>query len=235
MQINNIYFFYINCKVDKNKDNLIIKQWKETCNHCEKKINIERKDAVHFLDYSYPYYTECHHVNSIINDNIANIAVFKSHTNLWKYIWDKNIKYAFIFEDDVIIPKTFLNDLETILNNENIPSKWDILYFGILRMLAKKSTNSNFHKMLNSKGFNNGLHAYLINRESAGKLINLITRYGPCNQIDIFLRDHADLYNFYIYHQLIIKQNVDELESTRLGRFVKDEYKKTFDEITLLP
>ena len=56
----------------------------------------------------------------------------------------------------------------------------------------------------------------------------------PINQIDILLRDHAREFNFFIYKELLVKQDVDHLESTRLGRFVKEDLKKNFDEINLV-
>jgi len=158
--------------------------------------------------------------------------VYKSHTNLWKHIWDNRLQYALIFEDDVTIPENFLVELERILGN--IPENWDILFFGILRMMAQKTANPDFHRMLNKKGYNNGLHCYFVNFVSTGKLLELITRIGAINQIDILLRDQAREFQFYIYKELLVKQDVDNLESTRLGRFVKDDLKQNFDEINLV-
>ena len=115
-----------------------------------------------------------------------------------------------------------------------IPDNWDILFFGILRMMAQKTEYENFHRMLNKKGYNNGLHSYFINYESSKKLLSLITTVGAINQIDILLRDNANQFQFFIYKDLLIKQDVDNLESTRLGRFVKDELKINFDEINII-
>jgi GR25 family glycosyltransferase involved in LPS biosynthesis len=171
-------------------------------------------------------------IESKIAGQISNIAVYKSHTNLWKYIFDNRLQYALVLEDDVIIPENFLVELEVILGNT--PENWDILFFGILRMMAQKTKYDNFHRMLNKKGYNNGLHCYLVNLASTKKLLQLITRVGAINQIDILLRDHAREYNFFIYKELLVKQDVDNIESTRLGRFVKDDLKKNFDEINLV-
>jgi len=234
MRISDINFFYINCKKDIEKNKLIHEQWDECCIYYNK-IILQRWDAVHFEDYVYPYFTEFNVPdNSKIKDTISNIAVFKSHSNLWKYVWDNQIKYAFILEDDAIIPRTFLKDLENILDEGN-PDEWDVLYFGILRMMAKKTKISNsFYKVLDTKGYNNGLHAYLIKQKTAGKFLKLISEIGPENQIDIFIRDRASQFNLWVYKDLLIKQDVDKFESTRLGRMVKDEFKNTFDEINVL-
>ena len=101
-------------------------------------------------------------------------------------------------------------------------------------MMAQKTKNINFHRMLNKKGYNNGLHCYMVNLDSIKKLLQLITKVGAINQIDILLRDQAHEFQFFIYKELLIKQDVDNLESTRLGRFVKEDLKKNFDEINLV-
>jgi len=217
----------------------MINQWAKCCETYGNNIPLVRRDAVHYLDYSVGYYDSEYTMSEIeskITGQISNIAVYKSHTNLWKYILDNQLQYAMILEDDVVIPENFLIELEDNLGNisGNIPENWDILYFGILRMMAQKTKYENFYRMLNKKGYNNGLHCYLVNNQSTKKLLQLITRIGAINQIDILLRDHAHIFQFFIYKELLVKQDVDHLESTRLGRFVKDELKKNFDEINLI-
>lgn len=237
MRLEDINFFYINCKTDVLKNENMINQWNKCCHNYGIKIPLIRRDAVYYTDYSYPYYTECFQPeDSKIKNQVSNFAVLKSHSNLWKYIWDNELKYSFILEDDAIIPETFLKDLEKIMNSNdfvNNPNYWDILYFGVLRMYCKKTNHTDFHLMLNKKGYNNGLHAYFLHKNTAGKLIALLATTGAQNQIDILLRDHAHLFKFFVYKNLMIKQDVDKFESTRLGRFVKDEFKNTFDEINV--
>jgi len=214
----------------------MINQWAKCCENYGDNIPLIRRDAVHYLDYSVGYYDSEYvmpEVESKIAGQISNIAVYKSHTNLWKHIWDNRLQYTMIFEDDVTIPENFLVELEGILE-KNIPENWDILFFGILRMMAQKTDNPDFHRILNKKGYNNGLHCYFVNLTSTGKLLELIARVGAINQIDILLRDQAHEFKFYIYKELLVKQDVDNLESTRLGRFVKEDLRKNFDEINLV-
>ena len=61
-----------------------------------------------------------------------------------------------------------------------------------------------------------------------------IIKNGLKNQIDIFFRDHANKFNFFVYKELLIKQNVNDFQSTRLDRFVRDELKKNFDEYNIV-
>ena len=236
MRIKEINFFYINCKKDQLKNDRMINQWAKCCENYGDNIPLIRRDAVHYLDYSVGYYDSEYvmpEVESKIAGQISNIAVYKSHTNLWKHIWDNRLQYTMIFEDDVTIPENFLVELEGILD-KTIPENWDILFFGILRMMAQKTDNPDFHRILNKKGYNNGLHCYFLNFASTGKLLELIARVGAINQIDILLRDQAHEFKFYIYKELLVKQDVDNLESTRLGRFVKEDLRKNFDEINLV-
>jgi GR25 family glycosyltransferase involved in LPS biosynthesis len=235
MRLKEITFLYINCKKDNHKNERMITQWSKCCENYGEKIQLIRRDAVHYLDYTSAYYDSEYSIPDIeskIAGQIANIAVYKSHTNLWKYIFDNSIQYALVLEDDVIIPDNFLVELERIL--ENIPETWDILFFGILRMMAQKTKNADFHRILNKKGYNNGLHCYLVSSKSTIKLLKLITQIGAINQIDILLRDKSHIFQFFIYKELLIKQDVDHIESTRLGRFVKEDLKKNFDEINLI-
>ena len=235
MRLKDISFFYINCKKDNNKNERIIQQWAKCCESFGENITIIRRDAVHYLDHTAAYYDSeysTEDIESKIAGQISNIAVYKSHTNLWKYIFDNRLQYALVFEDDVIIPENFLVELDIILRNT--PENWDILFFGILRMMAQKTKYENFHRLLNKKGYNNGLHCYILSYQSTKRLLHLIARIGAINQIDILLRDHAHLYHFFIYKELLVKQDVDNLESTRLGRFVKDEFKQNFDEKNLI-
>jgi len=235
MILKEINFFYINCKKDQIKNERMISQWAKCCEIYGENIKLIRRDAVYYLDYSVSYYDNEYvmpEMESKIAGQISNVAVYKSHTNLWKYIWDNNLQYALIFEDDVTIPENFLVELERIL--QNTPESWDILFFGILRMMARKTENPDFHRMINKKGYNNGLHCYMIRRKSVMKLLDLITRVGAVNQIDILLRDCASEFLFFIYKELLVKQDVENFESTRLGRFVKDELKQNFDEINLI-
>jgi len=235
MRLQEINFFYINCKKDKIKNERMISQWEKCCEKYGENIPLIRRDAVHYLDYTAGYYDSEYvvpEIESKITGQISNIAVYKSHINLWKYIFDNRLQYALVLEDDVIIPEDFLVELDAIMGNT--PENWDILFFGILRMMAQKTKYSDFHRILNKKGYNNGLHCYLINRESTKKLLKLITRVGAINQIDILLRDQAHVFQFFIYKKLLVKQDVDNIESTRLGRFVKEELKKNFDEINLV-
>ena len=76
MRIEDINFFYINCKIDSIKNESIINQWNECWSILEDKIEIERRDAVHFRDYSYPYFTECFQPTDSVAVPSAMRAIF---------------------------------------------------------------------------------------------------------------------------------------------------------------
>ena len=234
IKIEDINFIYLNCKKDKDRKTYFLKQWNDTCKDYGSNIKIDRFDAIHYDDLIFSHFNDYYDIpeNSTIKEEPPNIAVFKSHQAIYKRIIDYNLKYAMIFEDDVIIPKDFLKNLEKIISD--IPNQWDILFMGLLRPKVKKLENSNWLKLLPLKGYNNGFHAYLINQENIRKIYKCIIKNGLKNQIDIFFRDHANKFNFFVYKELLIKQNVNDFQSTRLDRFVRDELKKNFDEYNIV-
>lgn len=104
-----------------------------------------------------------------------------SHLNLWKYIIDKNIPLAVVFEDDVcfhsqwdkLAPKYF----------ENSPKDFDILYMG-----SQMDVMSSGH-ITRVPVF--CTHAYIITRTAAEKLYNLLVKDpNGVRTIDCMLIDH---------------------------------------------
>ncbi len=141
--MDEIHFFYINCDQDTERKKNMEKQWL----NISKKSFLHRYRATHFNTINPQYLTETtkfsnEYVEKNENKFAPSIAVFKSHIGLWKKIIDKQIKYAIIFEDDVFIPDNFLD----IVNEEmgefcKNTDKWDILFFGVLKLYAEKTNN----------------------------------------------------------------------------------------------
>lgn len=234
--MDEIHFFYINCDQDTERKKNMEKQWL----NISKKSFLHRYRATHFNTINPQYLTETtkfsnEYVEKNENKFAPSIAVFKSHIGLWKKIIDKQIKYAIIFEDDVFIPDNFLD----IVNEEmgefcKNTDKWDILFFGVLKLYAEKTNNPKWHKILNKRFHNNGLHAYMLNYDSVRKLYKYVIETGYQSQIDIFLRNNADNFNFFAFHQNIIQQEFEKFPSTRLGKFIDPNITKTFNSQTVI-
>jgi GR25 family glycosyltransferase involved in LPS biosynthesis len=227
-KIENIRFYYLTCNSQDNRQNSIEEQWKTVSDT----VPLNRFNGTHYYDFGIDYLMECLNVTdtSRVAKHPPSLAVIKSHLALWKRIIDRRIPYTFIFEDDVKIPENFFETLNNILQ-EGLPKKWDMLYFGILKLYGKKQNpESKWIKIIKKTFHNNGFHGYLLSLKGARKLYKFYNLKTFEEQIDIFFRNYSDELNLYAYEENIIKQNFADFESIRLGRFVKTEIQKEFDD-----
>jgi hypothetical protein len=125
--------------------------------------------------------------------------------SLIKKALNSNKKYTVIFEDDITILSEDLNkDIIDIINKVN---NFDIIYLGTL--YDSKSTNivDNIYKH-NKLVPLHGTHAYIINNNSASKILNYIININ--NPFDIVLKKLIDediLDAYVIYPSLVIQNN----------------------------
>lgn len=146
MKIQDINFFYLySLKFN------IEQTWERCCTNYNTKFNLNKREIIKKYELSSSYLdTSCN---------------FKSHQHLWKYIWDNNIQYCFLFQENIELPPLFFFSLENALN-ELKDLKWDIVFF-------KKIENAQFTK---TNTFYSS--SYLLTRECAGKFIALSSQKG---------------------------------------------------------
>ena len=95
-------------------------------------------------------------------------ACYMSHKRLWKHIYDLNIPYALILEDDIILDpsttkQTILNDINfTIEQNKD----FDILFLGYC-------DGPIFKTPLTQTGRVFCMHAYLVSRKGIEKILSV--------------------------------------------------------------
>jgi len=115
-----------------------------------------------------------------------SIAIAMSHMKAWKIFLKTNQPYTTIFEEDVIIEDNFTNKLS--INLKNTPDDYDLLYLGCFG--CQKSTNTlsilfsflgegnvdyrNINEYINKPFIAVALHAYVISRQGAIKLLKLL-------------------------------------------------------------
>jgi len=115
-----------------------------------------------------------------------SIAIAMSHMKAWEKFLKTNQPYTIIFEDDVIIDNNFSDKLT--INLKNTPSNFDLLYLGCFG--CQKSTNTlsiifsflgegnidyrNINDYINKPFIALALHAYVISRQGAIKLLKLL-------------------------------------------------------------
>jgi GR25 family glycosyltransferase involved in LPS biosynthesis len=133
-------------------------------------------------------------------NNIGRIACYLSHINVLKnFLQNTKNNNCFIFEDDIKLNETLSDKivhLKKIMNN--IPSNWDIIYFGKCAEKCKKKITVNAYTTTNSTPL--CLHAYAVSRKGAEIIVK--------NAFPI--EEGVD----YMYRKLIKNQKLNEYTST---------------------
>lgn len=159
------------------------------------------------------------HKNSFFNHNKqgrnslkGSIGCALTHKKIWGQIINLENKNTLIFEDDVIIPKNFLKKFNSY--SKQIPNDWDIIFLGGVRIFGKQITKNIIKAVSTPDNImsNCGLYAYIVNKNSAQKLIN---KCNPINNyIDIQINRHYNTLNAYYIQPNIIKHNF-KIKSSR--------------------
>tara|TARA_B110000211_G_C14033559_1_gene533351 strand:- start:460 stop:1299 length:840 start_codon:yes stop_codon:yes gene_type:complete len=109
----------------------------------------------------------------------GEVAVFLGHVSILKKFLKSDNKYALIFEDDIFLPKKVEEQKEMGEKIkhliQNIPKKADMVYFGYCFEDCKKAKPYKENPDLFSHAISPVcLHSYLVSREGARKLLELI-------------------------------------------------------------
>lgn len=161
--------------------------------------------------YTTPFYS--------IFGPMSSIGCSISHMSVWKTFLQSNKQYAVVFEDDIIFNSINLkSDISFYLSNT--PTNFDVLYLGCFGSDPNNTFFNTTMDLLNiSSNFsqiNNyiikprvalALHAYVISRSGAEKLINLL--YGKIyNHIDFCIQtlSKKNLINTYVTNPRLIYQ-----------------------------
>jgi len=101
--------------------------------------------------------------------NSGAFGAFLGHTTFYKKCFEEHLKYAIIFEDNVLLEPSFINELNQALTN--IPKDFDVCLFHYNNKISTtiKSCKSTIEKILS---FESG-KCYLINVEGLKKYYNL--------------------------------------------------------------
>ena len=129
-----------------------------------------------------------------------------SHRDIIKDALNKNYENILIFEDDFLITKNFINNLNDYIKKmKNI--KWDMLYLGgnnksqPIKNYCIKTNINNIYKCKNVKC----THAYIINKRLFNKILKDLETFDE--EIDnYYYKCIQPNYNTYIYDPILVKQ-----------------------------
>lgn len=122
------------------------------------------------------------------------VGCYLSHYYLWKNILNLKENKFIIFEDDTLFNKINLNEINYRLSI--LPKNWDIYLLSNPKCCyLKEKINKNLFKV---KRFFL-LNAYVINKKAINKILKSNTIFPINQQLDSYLSELAQDYNFNIY------------------------------------
>ena len=183
----------------------------------------ERKEYMKTNIYkNFPKNLNIHFINAIDgnlmkknnNYNMNHIACSLSHLKAWDYVIENDLNNFIIVEDDIVFKDNFLEKTNRYLNN--LPKKWDFIYFGYfglanydnnhyliekilfslpkLGLFEKKNSYLKYNKDFYIPEYPLGLHCYTINK-------NVIQLFKNKAFYEIHTIPDVQLASFFSYNQ----------------------------------
>jgi len=113
------------------------------------------------------------------------VGCYLSHYSLWKMLYEKDKDYFLIFEDDITFASDFKEKFDKLM--KNIPEDTDMVFLDLA--WSETSEKTKYENLDQVKGQFFGLHAYIITRNGAKKLLEKIF------PIEIQLDSYISFYN----------------------------------------
>ncbi len=149
-------------------------------------------------------------LNSPIQMSRPEIAVARSHINVWRQIAASNHEYVLILEDDVWFRPEFASHLDQawdeIEAEDDKKSNFDILYLSYKEVkhgAPKTFISNNVFRPTRGLWY---LSGYVISREGAEKLLRLLPCRGP---VDLWINHHFEVLEVRATKRSIISQRRD--------------------------
>lgn len=153
-------------------------------------------------------------LNSPIRMSRAEIAVARSHINIWRKVASGNNKYVLILEDDTWFHPRFAKNMDQawgeLMSENDEKCRFDVLYVSYLEVKhgAPKSFLSR-NVFRPARGIWH-LSGYILSREGAEKLLRLLPCRGP---IDLWINHHFKALEVRATKSSLISQRRDVISS----------------------
>lgn len=154
-------------------------------------------------------------ISDTFNNNLNNgqIGCAQSHVNLWKHIYDNELSYALILEDDACFDKDWKNKLDNFSKDIKDPY-WDL----ILLNSSESSYPINKWVLCKEQYLTGG---YIISLRGVKKILNTFNNYYYSSD---WMTSRLQLYNHsYSYFPWLIIQEGNE---STIGSGVEEDHKK---------
>lgn len=149
-------------------------------------------------------------LESPIRMSRAEVAVAKSHIEVWRRIVQATQGYALILEDDVWFHPSFARHLDQawkdITTTDGKYGDVDVLYVSYMEAThgAPKSLVSN-HVFRPERGLWH-LSGYILSQQGAEKLLRLLPCRGP---VDLWINHHFNALNVFATRRVVVRQRRD--------------------------
>lgn len=144
----------------------------------------------------------------------AEVAVAKSHIEVWRRIAQGTQEYALILEDDVWFHPSFARHLDQAWNDVAIEKGkhegFDILYVSYMEVkhgAPKTFVSSHVFRPVRGLWF---LSGYVLSRQGAEKLLRLLPCRGP---VDLWINHHFSTLNVRATKRSLVRQRRDALST----------------------
>ena len=146
---------------------------------------------------------------------LGAVGCYLSHLKVWELIVEKNIDYALVFEDDVMLPSYTAERVVNYLRT--LPEDWDIVYFGSVK-----------HEFSNVTGFDSLCkltnfwltHSSLVSNRGARKILESNLLLPIERQLDHALSRHTNFLNIYQANDIQTSQNTKNFKTTIQSRVI---------------
>jgi len=164
------------------------------------KVDVELWEGVYGLDVDINKYQKAGYLSQDFKLKLpGSLGCMLSHITLWEKLEkDSACDIAFICEDDILLNKNFLKDLESIPWTD-VPDNWDIIKLSYHKLNGEQISDTIVKPSLVTKpGTNSGTFCYLMKTSSAQTLKNILVPYNGHKSMDVILRANFKNFNPYL-------------------------------------
>ncbi len=151
----------------------------------------------------------CYELDAPIRMSRAEVAVAKSHIEVWKKVAEGTQEYALILEDDVWFHQSFARQLDHAWNdlmNGEQKGSFDVLYVSYMEVkhgAPKSLVSKQIFRPIRGLWF---LSGYILSKKGAEKLLSMLPCRGP---VDLWINHQFHALEVYATKRSIVLQRTD--------------------------